>query len=74
MSQGLYTKKLKAETPPMTVKELREFVDRLPNKKDAEQILDEMKTWYFANLHLITVGEDAAFRRTIGNLNSYVEE
>ena len=65
---------MKAETPPMTVKELREYIASRPPRLEAIETRDEMQSWYFANLHLITNAEDAAFRRTIGDLCNYVNE
>jgi hypothetical protein len=59
------------ETPPMTAKEIRELLVSKPDKSEAQQISDELKTWYFANCHLLTIGEDVAFKKYIGALAEY---
>jgi hypothetical protein len=64
-------KKQVAEMPPMNVKELREYLNGKPDIKEAIEILEEMKVWYFANCHLITIGEDAAFTNYLGKLEKY---
>lgn len=62
-----------AETPPMTVKELRDYLALKPNKLEASCVKDDMVTWYFNNLHLITVSEESAFKSYIGQLMQYVK-
>ncbi len=59
----------KAETPIMTAKEIRELRKRPDLSLDGNYILDELKRWYFANGHLITIGEDYAFRNEINELH-----
>ena len=65
--------KQRAETPPMTAKDIRQLLVSKPtDKTELLQIADDLKVWYYANLHLITVGEDVAFKRYIGKLIEHV--
>lgn len=66
-------KKEQPKTPPMTAKDLRDFVISSPSFEEASLVFDEMKTWYFANCHLITIGIDYAFRNELGRLEKYLK-
>lgn len=57
------------ETPPMTAKDLREYRQG-PLDNEAQTILEDMLSWYWSNIHLLTNGEDYAFRREIGLLQT----
>jgi hypothetical protein len=57
----------------MNVRELREYIQTAPPKADALDTFEFMKVWYFANCHLITIGEDAAFRRYLSELEKLTQ-
>lgn len=61
----------KVNHPPMTVKQLREYIEVKPNVYEAAIKLADFKKWYASNHEALPLGISMAFKTHINKLSDY---